>query len=91
MRNRSQPATERSLNFRIGTGQDDGVVDARARSAPRVRFGDRPAQWMFVLPAGPYLWLFFGYPLVENIRPRRPAARRSERYVSAGATSGAVR
>ncbi|MEV0124906.1 sugar ABC transporter permease [Streptomyces sp. NPDC050703] len=31
------------------------------------RFGDRSAQWLFVVPAGAYLLLFFGYPLVQNV------------------------
>ncbi|MGC0413057.1 multiple sugar transport system permease protein [Streptomyces sp. SAI-195] len=67
MRKRLRPATDRSLRLRTGTGRDDGGVGARARKAPRARFGDRLAQWMFVVPAGAYLLLFFGYPLVKNI------------------------
>ncbi|MGW6062116.1 carbohydrate ABC transporter permease [Streptomyces sp. NPDC055189] len=59
--------TDRSLALRTGTGRDEDPADARARSAPRVRSGDRLAQWLFVVPAGAYLLLFFGYPLVKNI------------------------
>ncbi|MFF9331103.1 carbohydrate ABC transporter permease [Streptomyces albogriseolus] len=67
MPSRSRPVTDRSTNDRTGTGRDGGVGDTRARSLSRARFGDRLAQWMFIVPAAAYLLLFFGYPLVKNI------------------------
>ncbi|MET7493266.1 sugar ABC transporter permease [Streptomyces sp900116325] len=33
----------------------------------RARFWERPAQWMYIMPAAAYLLLFFGYPIVKNI------------------------
>ncbi|WP_225102846.1 carbohydrate ABC transporter permease [Streptomyces sp. CoH27] len=44
----------------------------RSRSRPvtdpaRARFWERLAQWMFLAPAGAYLLLFFGYPIVKNV------------------------
>ncbi|MFI9549530.1 carbohydrate ABC transporter permease [Streptomyces sp. NPDC052016] len=45
--------------------EDD--VDGTGRSAARARLRESLAQWMFIVPAGAYLLLFFGYPIVKNV------------------------
>ncbi|MGW3121682.1 carbohydrate ABC transporter permease [Streptomyces sp. NPDC001107] len=40
---------------------------SRSRPVTDPRFGERLAQWMFVVPAAAYLLLFFGYPIVKNV------------------------
>ncbi|MGW2615922.1 carbohydrate ABC transporter permease [Streptomyces sp. NPDC001500] len=40
--------------------------DGDGRTA-RARLRERAARWMFLVPAGVYLALFFGYPVVENV------------------------
>ncbi|SCF84811.1 carbohydrate ABC transporter permease [Streptomyces sp. Ncost-T10-10d] len=67
MRSGSRPVTDLSPILRTVTGQDDGAVTAGSRVAARARFGERLAQWMFIVPAAAYLLLFFGYPIVKNI------------------------
>ncbi|GAA0460863.1 sugar ABC transporter permease [Streptomyces olivaceiscleroticus] len=38
-----------------------------ATDPARARFRERPARWMYLVPAAAYLLLFFGYPIVKNI------------------------
>lgn len=53
MRSRSRPVPDRSPILRVNTA--------------RARLWEAVAQWMFVVPAGTYLLLFFGYPIVKNV------------------------
>src|SRR6266545_2704490 len=39
----------------------------RQVSTARARLWESIAQWMFLVPAGTYLLLFFGYPIVKNV------------------------
>lgn len=82
MRSRSRPVPDRSPipwsngqedravaveTSATGAAEKDEAAPGRAWTVARARYWEPIAQWMFIVPAGAYLLLFFGYPIVKNV------------------------